>query len=90
MLQVILDSIRELSARCEQDTDQVCDQDADQDSDQAIRYGSIVSGTPAGRLLPAFGNETLSAAELMRRTGLLHMPTFRKIYLNPALEQGAY
>ena len=65
MLQVILDSIRELSARCEQDTDQ-------------------------GRLLRAFGNETLSAAELMRRTGLFHMPTFRKIYLNPALEQGAY
>ena len=90
MLQVILDSIRELSARCEQDTDQVCDQDADQDSDQVIRYGSIVSGTPAGRLLRAFGNETLSAAELMRRTGLFHMPTFRKIYLNPALEQWAY
>ena len=80
MLQVILDSIRELSARCEQD--------ADQDSDQVIRYGSIVSGTPAGRILRALGDETLSAAELMRRTGLSHMPTFRKNYLNPALEQG--
>lgn len=33
------------------------------------------------------GEGTLSAAELMERLGLSHRPTFRKNYLNPALEQ---
>ena len=31
--------------------------------------------------------ETLSATDLMERLGLSHKPTFRKNYLNPALEQ---
>ena len=92
MLEVIRDSIREVSVRVDRGTDQVSDQDADQDSDQVSDQvrgdGSSAGGTPAGRLLRALGNETLSAAELMRRTGLSHMPTFRKNYLNPALEQG--
>ena len=34
------------------------------------------------------GNQTLSAAELMKRLGLSHRPTFRKNYLKPALEAG--
>lgn len=33
------------------------------------------------------GDNTLSTAELMERLGLSHRPTFRKNYLNPALEQ---
>lgn len=33
------------------------------------------------------GEDTLSAAELMQRLGLSHRPTFRRNYLNPALEQ---
>ena len=93
MLEILRDSMREVSARCDQDTDQVGDQVNDQDSNQVrdqVRVLGSLSGTPAGRLLRAIGNETLSVAELMRRTGLSHMPTFRKIYLNPALEQGAY
>lgn len=51
------------------------DQDTDQDK------------TPVERLLSTLGDNTLSAAELMERLGLSHRPTFRKNYLNPALEQ---
>ncbi|MGN1383525.1 MAG: Fic family protein [Eubacterium sp.] len=40
------------------------------------------------KLLDALGDEELSAAELMDRLGLIHRPTFRKNYLNPALEMG--
>lgn len=43
--------------------------------------------SPTGRLLFALGNDTLSATDLMARLGLSHRPTFRKNYLNPALEQ---
>ena len=43
--------------------------------------------TPIERLLSVLGNDTLSAADLMERLGLSHKPTFRKNYLNPALEQ---
>lgn len=39
-------------------------------------------------LLDALGNEVLSAKELMERLGLSHRPTFRKNYLNPALNLG--
>lgn len=51
----------------------------DQDSDQ--------DKSPVDRLLAVLGDDTLSAAELMERLGLSHRPTFRKNYLNPALEQ---
>ena len=40
------------------------------------------------KLLHVLGDEELSAAEIMRRLGLSHRPTFRKNYLNSALEQG--
>lgn len=40
------------------------------------------------RLLDVIGNETLSAVEIMNRLGLAHRPTFRKNYLNPALNAG--
>ena len=40
------------------------------------------------KLLEALGDETLSTSEIMKRLGLSHRPTFRKNYLNPALEQG--
>lgn len=56
-------------------TDQVSDQVTDQDK------------TPTYRLLSVLGKDTLSAAELMERLGLSHRPTFRKNYLNPALER---
>lgn len=38
------------------------------------------------RLLVALGDETLSVVELMKRLGLSHRQTFRKNYLDPALE----
>ncbi len=74
MLEIIRDSLRETTVvdrRTDQDSDPVSDQDK----------------TPVGRLLSALGKDTLSAAELMQRLGRSHKPTFRKNYLNPALDQ---
>ncbi len=44
--------------------------------------------SPVERLLSVLGSDVLSTAELMRRLSLSHKPTFRKNYLNPAIEQG--
>lgn len=74
MLEIIRDSLREISV-VGRSTDQDSDQETDQDQPQI------------GRLLSVLGNETLSAAELMQCLGLSHRPTFRRNYLNPALEQ---
>lgn len=74
MLEIIKDSLKEITVvgrSTDQDNSQVTDQDK----------------TPVGRLLSALGDKTLSTAELMERLGLSHRPTFRKNYLNPALEQ---
>ncbi len=74
ILEIIKDSLTEVTVvghNNDQDSDQVADQDK----------------TPADRLLFALGNDTLPAADLMVRLGLSHKPTFRKNYLNPALEQ---
>ena len=57
----------------------VAGRSAEQDTDQ--------DNTPVARLLAVIGDETLSAAELMSLLGLSHRPTFRKNYLEPALEQ---
>ncbi len=73
MLKIIRDSLKELSI-IDTNTDQV----ADQVSDQVVGCVS--------RLLAVLGNETLSAIELMGRLGLSHRPTFRKNYLDPALD----
>ena len=79
MLEIIRDSLIELSAS-ESSTDQDTAQDTDQDTDQ--------DGVPEKKLLSALGDEILSSAELMERLGLSHKATFRKNYLNPALENG--
>ncbi len=74
MLEIIKDSLAEVTVvgyNTDQDSDQVTDQDK----------------SPIERLLSVLGNDTLSAADLMARLGLSHKPTFRKNYLNPALEQ---
>lgn len=74
MLEIIRDSLTEITVvgrSTVQDSDQVTNQDK----------------TPIERILSAIGDETLSATELMERLGLSHRPTFRKNYLNPALEQ---
>lgn len=73
-LEIIRDSLTEITVvgrSTDQDSDQVTDQDK----------------TPIERILSALGDETLSATDLMERLGLSHKPTFRKNYLNPALEQ---
>ncbi len=74
ILEIIRDSLTEVT---------VIGRSTDQDSDQVIDQDK----TPTGRLLSALGDEILSATELMERLGLSHRPTFRKNYLNPALEQ---
>jgi Fic family protein len=74
MLEIIRDSLREVTV-VGGSTDQVGDQVSDQDK------------SPVERLLSVLGEETLSAAELMKRLGLSHKATFRNNYLNPALEQ---
>lgn len=74
MLEIIRDSLKEVTV-LGRPTDQVSDQVTDQDK------------TPTYRLLSVLGKDTLSAAELMERLGLSHRPTFRKNYLNPALER---
>ena len=56
-------------------------------ADQVNNQVTVQDKTPAERLLLALGNDTLSAADLMVRLGLSHKQTFRKNYLNPALEQ---
>ena len=74
MLEIIRDSLKEVTVvgrSTDQDGDQVTDQDK----------------SPVDRLLSVLGNDMLSATEIMERLGLSHRPTFRKNYLNPALEQ---
>lgn len=74
MLEIIRDSLTEIT---------VVGRSTVQDSDQV----TVQDKTPIERILSAIGDETLSATELMERLGLSHRPTFRKNYLNPALEQ---
>ena len=50
----------------------------DQDSDQDKKS--------VEKLLHVLGDDVLSAKEIMERLDLVHKPTFRKNYLNPALE----
>ena len=74
ILEIIRDSLTEITVigrSTDQDSDQVTDQDK----------------TPIERILSALGDETLSATDLMERLGPSHKTTFRKNYLNPALEQ---
>ena len=74
MLEIIRDSLTEIT---------VVGRSTDKDSDQV----TVQDKTPVERILSALSDETLSATELMERLGLSHRPTFRKNYLNPALEQ---
>lgn len=73
MLEIIRDTLKDTT---------VVGQSTDQDSDQVTDQDS-----PINRLLAALGDEELSAAEIMKRLGLSHRPTFRKNYLTPALDK---
>ena len=44
--------------------------------------------TFAKKLVNVLGNEVLTTNEIMFRLGMTHKPTFRKNYLNPAIEMG--
>ena len=44
--------------------------------------------TCAKKLVNVLGNEVLTTNEIMLRLGMTHKPTFRKNYLNPAIEMG--
>lgn len=74
MLEIIRDTLKDTT---------VVGRSADQDSDQVTDQDDTIN-----RLLAVLGEEELSAAELMKRLGLSHRPTFRKNYLTPALEKG--
>lgn len=73
MLEIIRDTLKDTT---------VVGRSTDQDSDQVTDQDS-----PINKLLAALGNEELSAAEIMKRLGLSHRPTFRKNYLTPALDK---
>lgn len=73
MLEIIRDTLKDTTV-----VGRSIDQDGDQVSDQ---------DNPTNRLLAVLGNEELSAAEIMKRLGLSHRPTFRKNYLTPALDK---
>lgn len=73
MLVIIRDTLKDTT---------VVGRSTDQDSDQVTDQDS-----PINRLLAALGDEELSAAEIMKRLGLSHRPTFRKNYLIPALDK---
>lgn len=73
MLEIIRDTLKDTT---------VVGRSTDQDSDQVTDQDSSIN-----RLLAALGDEELSAAEIMKRLGLSHRPTFRKNYLTPALDK---
>ena len=57
--------------------------------DTAVSTNNTVSENIfAKRLVNALGNEVLTTNEIMLRLGMTHKPTFRKNYLNPAIEMG--
>lgn len=50
--------------------------------------GTEKLSTSVQKLMDALGDEEFSATEIMDKLGLSHRPTFRKNYLNPAIDQG--
>ena len=77
MLKIINDSLKEIKTSeriTDQDNDQVTVQDSDQDK------------KPVEKLLSVLGDNVLSAVEIMEKLNIVHKHTFRKNYLNHALE----
>ena len=65
---------------------QITEKIIDQDNDQGTVQDSSQNKNPVEKLLSVLGDNVLSAAEIMERLNIVHKPTFRKNYLNPALE----
>lgn len=57
-----------------------------EDMDESVTVKATSSFT--NKLLEVMGDEVLSTNEIMLRLGMTHKPTFRKNYLNPAIELG--
>ena len=57
------------------------------DNTDLLQMRAALNDAPVAKLLAVLGDETLSATELMERLALSHKATFRKNYLNPALEK---
>ena len=57
-----------------------------EDMDESVTVKATSSFT--NKLLEVMGDEVLSTNEIMLRLGMTHKPTFRKNYLNPAIETG--
>lgn len=79
MLEIIRDTLQDVAVLGNY-TDQESDQETNQETDQDNEFIS--------KLLTVLGNDTVSAAVLMERLGLSHRQTFRKNYLQPALDAG--
>ena len=77
MLKIINDSLKEIKTS---------EKITDQDNDQVTVQDSNHNKNPVEKLLSVLGDNVLSATEIMERLNLVHRPTFRKNYLNPALE----
>lgn len=58
------------------------------DPAQGASLGANNPSESVERLLAAFGDKTLTGAALMKNLGMSHRGTFRKNYLDPALELG--
>ena len=65
---------------------QITERITDQDNDQVTVQDSNHNKNPVEKLLSVLGDSVLSATEIMEKLNLIHKPTFRKNYLNPALE----
>ena len=77
MLKIINDSLKEIKTS---------EKIIDQDNDQVTVQDSNHNKNPVEKLLSVLGDNVLSATEIMEKLNLVHRPTFRKNYLNPALE----
>ena len=80
----ILDLVSEISAKVAKLEIILKTIQASIDSDQVSDYVS----DQVDKLLTVMNDQWLSSSEIMAKLDLSHKPTFRKNYLNPALEHG--
>ena len=88
MLLALEEALADICRGRQQATDQVSQQLTDQVTDQVSDQVTEQPTEPVYKLLVALGPQEKSAAHLMQALGLRHLPSFRKVYLNPALNAG--
>lgn len=84
-IQKALEEMEHFVKECRQRSN---DQDSDQDNKQDRERSDLLHANVL-RLLEIVGDGEVTALDMMHHIGLKHRPTFRKNYLNPALESGA-